>query len=667
MRDAEPDEELKTLAREEIASLETRETALIDDLRVSLLPRDPNDDRNVIVEIRAGAGGEEAALFATELLRMYSRYAQEHRFQTDLMSLNETGIGGTKEAILEVAGDGAYSRLKFEGGVHRVQRVPSTESSGRIHTSTATVIVLPEVDEVEVDIDEAKDLRIDVKRSSGPGRPVGQHDRLRGPDHAPPHGAGRRDPGREEPAQEQGEGDGRAALPPVRPGAREAAGGAERRAPADGRRRRPVREDPDLQLPRQPGHRPPHRGHDPQRAGRPRGPARPADRRPRDGRPGRPPEPPHRDERTVRRRDGPWLRRRTRPPAGGAGRAPTQVAGRRCEATRFFDPVVRPIVKATDLGSVQVLKQGNLYLLSDPFGDVHPDSRGLGLYDGDTRRLSASILRVNGERPVLLQASAGGNYHGAIQLTNPRLERNVADKVRPEDALASQKLGIGRKRVIAGGMLEERVRIVNYAEVDEQVEVTLELAADAADIFEVRGWTRVERGRQLPIATRRDRVTFRYDGLDGRRTSHARRVRRARRHRRRPVEPDVAGSVNAGWVRLTWHWPLASGDARELRWLDLVGRGAADAEGRQGRRRPRPRRRAVPARARARPSTRSPRRTTRGTAACPRSGPTTSWSTSPSTARPATSGCWSTTARARASDTWPPACRGSRRCSAATR
>ena len=169
MRDAEPDEELKTLAREEIASLEARETALIDDLRVSLLPRDPNDDRNVIVEIRAGAGGEEAALFATELLRMYSRYAQEHRFQTDLMSLNETGIGGTKEAILEVAGDGAYSRLKFEGGVHRVQRVPSTESSGRIHTSTATVIVLPEVDDVEVDIDEAKDLRIDVKRSSGPG------------------------------------------------------------------------------------------------------------------------------------------------------------------------------------------------------------------------------------------------------------------------------------------------------------------------------------------------------------------------------------------------------------------------------------------------------------------------------------------------------------------
>ena len=157
------------LRREEVAELEGRETGLLEDLKVALLPRDPNDDRNVIVEVRAGAGGEEAALFASELLRMYTRYAQEHRFATDLMSLNETGIGGTKEAILEVTGDGAYSRLKFEGGVHRVQRVPTTESSGRIHTSTATVIVMPEADEVEIDIDEEKDLRIEVKRSSGPG------------------------------------------------------------------------------------------------------------------------------------------------------------------------------------------------------------------------------------------------------------------------------------------------------------------------------------------------------------------------------------------------------------------------------------------------------------------------------------------------------------------
>lgn len=169
MRDAESDDEMRDLARAEIAQLEARETQLVEALKVSLLPRDPNDDRNVIVEIRAGAGGEEAALFAAELLRMYTRYALEHRFHTDLMSVNETGIGGIKEAILEVAGDGAYSRLKFEGGVHRVQRVPSTESSGRIHTSTATVIVLPEVDEVEVHIDEERDLRIEVKRASGPG------------------------------------------------------------------------------------------------------------------------------------------------------------------------------------------------------------------------------------------------------------------------------------------------------------------------------------------------------------------------------------------------------------------------------------------------------------------------------------------------------------------
>jgi peptide chain release factor 1 len=169
LRDAESDEDLRALAREEVSELEGRETGLLEDLKVALLPRDPNDDRNVIVEVRAGAGGEEAALFASELLRMYTRYAQEHRFATDLMSLNETGIGGTKEAILEVTGDGAYSRLKFEGGVHRVQRVPTTESSGRIHTSTATVIVMPEADEVEIDIDEEKDLRIEVKRSSGPG------------------------------------------------------------------------------------------------------------------------------------------------------------------------------------------------------------------------------------------------------------------------------------------------------------------------------------------------------------------------------------------------------------------------------------------------------------------------------------------------------------------
>jgi peptide chain release factor 1 len=169
LRDAEFDEELRGMAREEIERLEADEARLLEELKVLLLPRDPADDGNVILEIRAGAGGEEAALFASELLRMYLAYAQRHGYKAEVMSLHETGIGGTKEAIVEIAGDGAYSRLKFEGGTHRVQRVPATESSGRIHTSTATVVVMPEVEETEIEIDEEKDLRIDVKRSSGPG------------------------------------------------------------------------------------------------------------------------------------------------------------------------------------------------------------------------------------------------------------------------------------------------------------------------------------------------------------------------------------------------------------------------------------------------------------------------------------------------------------------
>ncbi|HUQ44800.1 MAG TPA: peptide chain release factor 1 [Candidatus Limnocylindria bacterium] len=165
----EGDEDMKSMVRDEIDRLEADETRLIDDIRVLLLPRDPADDGNVILEIRAGAGGEEAALFANELLRMYLSYAGRHHYKTEVMSLNETGIGGVKEAIVEIAGDGAYSRLKFESGTHRVQRVPATESSGRIHTSTATVVVMPEVEETEIEIDEERDVRIDVKRSSGPG------------------------------------------------------------------------------------------------------------------------------------------------------------------------------------------------------------------------------------------------------------------------------------------------------------------------------------------------------------------------------------------------------------------------------------------------------------------------------------------------------------------
>jgi peptide chain release factor 1 len=167
-RDTESDPELRQMAAELLADAERHEQELLLGLRALLLPRDPNDDKNVIIEIRAGTGGEEAALFAAQLYRMYQRYAERHRWQTELLSVNETGIGGMREVILELRGQGAYSRLKYEGGVHRVQRVPETESSGRIHTSTATVAVLPEADEVEVQIDD-KDLRIDVYRSQGPG------------------------------------------------------------------------------------------------------------------------------------------------------------------------------------------------------------------------------------------------------------------------------------------------------------------------------------------------------------------------------------------------------------------------------------------------------------------------------------------------------------------
>jgi len=169
LRDEASDDDMRSLAREEIERLEADEARLVEEVKVLLLPRDPADDGNVIVEIRAGAGGEEAALFAAELLRMYLSYSGKHGWRAEVMSLNETGINGVKEAIVEISGDGAYSRLKFEGGTHRVQRVPQTESSGRIHTSTATVVVMPEVEETEIEIDEEKDLRIDVKRSSGPG------------------------------------------------------------------------------------------------------------------------------------------------------------------------------------------------------------------------------------------------------------------------------------------------------------------------------------------------------------------------------------------------------------------------------------------------------------------------------------------------------------------
>ena len=162
------DDEMRELAKMEIGELEEKIETAEEELKVLLLPKDPNDEKNVILEIRAGTGGDEAALFGADLLRMYTRYAERNRWKTELMDMNETGIGGVKEAVMLIKGKGAYSRLKFESGAHRVQRVPETESSGRVHTSAATVAVLPEVDDVEIDLDP-NDVRVDVYRASGNG------------------------------------------------------------------------------------------------------------------------------------------------------------------------------------------------------------------------------------------------------------------------------------------------------------------------------------------------------------------------------------------------------------------------------------------------------------------------------------------------------------------
>ena len=171
LNDSEADKELRQMASDEMSAAKSDIESISEELKILLLPRDPNDDRSVIVEIRGGAGGEEAALFAYNLYRMYTMYAEKRGWKTEIVSLNETELGGFKEVSFTIDGDGAYSRLKFESGVHRVQRVPETETQGRIHTSTATVAVLPEADEVELEIDP-KDLKIDTFRSSGAG---GQH------------------------------------------------------------------------------------------------------------------------------------------------------------------------------------------------------------------------------------------------------------------------------------------------------------------------------------------------------------------------------------------------------------------------------------------------------------------------------------------------------------
>ena len=166
---SETDADMIELAQEELDSLTIEKEHLIEELKLLLIPKDPNDEKNVIIEIRAGTGGEEASLFAAELFRMYTRYAERQNWKVEILSGNATGLKGFKEVIFSIEGQSAYSYLKYEGGIHRVQRIPTTETSGRIHTSAATVAVLPEAEALDLDIDEATELRVDTYRSSGPG------------------------------------------------------------------------------------------------------------------------------------------------------------------------------------------------------------------------------------------------------------------------------------------------------------------------------------------------------------------------------------------------------------------------------------------------------------------------------------------------------------------
>lgn len=223
---------------------------------------------------------------------------------------------------------------------------------------------------------------------------------------------------------------------------------------------------------------------------------------------------------------------------------------------------VRPaaIVRATDLGSVQVLKHANTYLLTDAFGDIHLDSRGLGLYRGDTRLLSCSVLRVGGDRPVLLQTSVGGNYRGGIQMTNPSADRNPDAKVHPLDELVGRTVGISRDRLIGGAGLTERLRVVNHAGHAVLIAVVLELGADGADIFEVRGYPRGERGRVLPAAATGGRVTFRYDGRDGtQRLTHL-------AFSEPGVVTEAPGDVDGAVVALRWTVALVPGAEHDIVW-----------------------------------------------------------------------------------------------------
>ncbi|CAN5606312.1 glycogen debranching N-terminal domain-containing protein [soil metagenome] len=230
---------------------------------------------------------------------------------------------------------------------------------------------------------------------------------------------------------------------------------------------------------------------------------------------------------------------------------------------RYVPAREAPVVRATDLGSVQVLKHGNRYLLTDAFGDIHPDTRGLGLYEGDTRILSCCVLQIGGQRPVLLQTSVGGNYRGGIQMTNPSADRNPDAKVNPLDEIVGRTVGISRRRLIGDQGVEERLRVVNHGPQRLTLPVELGLGTDGADIFEVRGYPRDARGTQRPVAIMDGRVTFRYDGLDG----VQRLVHIALSQVPARVEPVATDDMDHGSsVQLGWDLAMGPGEERDLSW-----------------------------------------------------------------------------------------------------